>query len=233
MRFSVSAVAAYAAIAHAGPVHKPSKTFTVQQVRSGTRYMSGPHEVLNTYQKFGVQAPSYVRDAAAAHQSGSVEASPEQNEEAYVCPVTIGSQTLNLDFDTGSSDLWVFSTLQPSSETSGHTLYNPKSGSKIKGASWKITYGDGSGASGVVYNDTVTIGGVVASSQEVEAAKDVSGSFVTNKQTDGLLGLAFPQINTVTPKKASPYFYTVKSTLASPVFTADLRHNEPGSYTFG
>jgi aspergillopepsin I len=28
-----------------------------------------------------------------------------QYDSEYLCPVTVGSQTLNLDFDTGSSDL--------------------------------------------------------------------------------------------------------------------------------
>ena len=27
------------------------------------------------------------------------------SDSEYLCPVTIGGQTLNLDFDTGSSDL--------------------------------------------------------------------------------------------------------------------------------
>lgn len=42
-------------------------------------------------------------------QSGTVAASPEQYDQSYLCPVKIGSpaQTLTLDFDTGSADLYV------------------------------------------------------------------------------------------------------------------------------
>lgn len=29
----------------------------------------------------------------------------QQYDSEYLCPVTVGGQTLNLDFDTGSSDL--------------------------------------------------------------------------------------------------------------------------------
>jgi len=69
---------------------------------------------------------------------------------------------LNLDFDTGSSDLWVFSTLQASSQTTGHKLYNPNdSTAKVKsGYTWEISYGDGSSASGKVYADVVKVGPV-------------------------------------------------------------------------
>lgn len=42
---------------------------------------------------------------AATNQTGSVVAAPEQNAALFLSPVDIGGQTLNLDFDSGSSDL--------------------------------------------------------------------------------------------------------------------------------
>jgi len=48
--------------------------------------------------------------ASGATVSGEVSATPEQNESEYLSPVTIGGQTLNLDFDTGSADLYVSCT---------------------------------------------------------------------------------------------------------------------------
>lgn len=140
---------------------------------------------------------------------------------------------MNLDFDTGSADLWVFSTLTPSSESAGHTKYNPKTGKKLSGETWSISYGDGSGASGVVYADKVVVGGVTATSQDVEAATSVSSEFTQDTANDGLLGLAFSSINTVTPNQATTFFDTVKSSLASPLFTARLRKGQPGVYDFG
>jgi hypothetical protein len=58
----------------------------------------------NKYAKVGATAPASVQAAAAAVQSGSVTAVPEQYDQAYLCPVTVGGKTLELDFDTGSAD---------------------------------------------------------------------------------------------------------------------------------
>lgn len=85
------------------------KTFSVQQRASGKVFKSGPIQLNSAYQKYskaGAVAPSKVAAAAAAaSQTGTVSASPEQFDQAYLCPVTVGGTVLNLDFDTGSSDL--------------------------------------------------------------------------------------------------------------------------------
>lgn len=127
----------------------------------------------------------------------------------------------------------MFSTVTPSDEQGSHTLYDPSSsGSLEQGDSWTISYGDGSGASGTVYADQVVVGSVTATSQAVEAATSASSSFVSG-QSDGLIGMAFSSINTVTPNQATTFFDTVMSSLESPLFTADLKYTSAGEYTFG
>lgn len=122
----------------------------------------------------------------------------------------------------------------PSSEQSGHAIYNPAtSGKKLNGYTWNITYGDQSGASGTVYADKVVVGAVTATSQAVEAATSVSSEFTQDADNDGLLGLAFSSINTVEPQQQTTFFDTVKSSLAKPLFTADLKKGQAGSYDFG
>jgi aspergillopepsin I len=128
----------------------------------------------------------------------------------------------------------VFSSELPSSEQAGHSIYKPGgNGTKIAGATWQIQYGDQSSASGDVYKDTVTVGGVKATGQAVEAAQKISQQFVNDKNNDGLLGLAFSSINTVKPKAQTTFFDTVKSQLDSPLFAVTLKHNAPGTYDFG
>ncbi|KAK4964048.1 hypothetical protein LTR66_006240 [Elasticomyces elasticus] len=230
------ALVAFASLAVASPVEVQNKrTFSLLQVPGPKVFRNGPVDMMKTYAKYKAKAPSDVKKAAAAVQSGSVTANPQAYDESYLCPVSVGGQTLQLDFDTGSSDLWVFSTLMPSTETTGHVLYNPNDGTSTKkdGYTWAISYGDGSGASGVVYSDKVVVGPVTATSQAVEAATSVSSSFTADTKNNGLLGLAFSSINTVRPVQQTTFFDTVKSTLAKPLFTATLKKGAPGSYDFG
>lgn len=109
MRFIEGSIAASALLASvaASPIElQPrAKDFIVHQtVRKPLK--SGPAAVLSVYGKYNATAPSDVIKAAAAND-GTVSANPEQYDSQYLSPVTIGGQTLNLDFDTGSSDLYV------------------------------------------------------------------------------------------------------------------------------
>jgi len=88
-------------------------------------------------------------------------------------------------FEADLRTSWVFSTLTPSSESSGHTLYNPQTSGQIEsGSTWNISYGDGSGGAGDVYADTVVVGGVTATSQAVEAATSVSAQFQQDAKSE-------------------------------------------------
>lgn len=167
---------------------------------------------------------------------GLVTATPEQGDVEYLSPVNIGGQTLNLDFDSGSSDLWVFNTQLAAASTTGHTLYDPTKSKTLKmvqGASFSISYGDGSGAAGNVGTDTVNIGGATVTDQAIEMATAVSQSFTQDTNNNGLVGLAFSKLNTVKPQQQKTFFDNVMPTLAEPVFTADLRKASVGAYEFG
>ncbi|CAG8983734.1 hypothetical protein HYALB_00006303 [Hymenoscyphus albidus] len=184
--------------------------------------------------------------------AGKVSAEDIQNDSLYLCPVQIGTpaQTLNLDFDTGSADLWVWSTLldeETLSQGSGHTIFNPDESSTFgtdNRLTWKISYGDGSSASGNVGYDKVTIGGLSIQNQGIELATKLSKQFVRGTG-DGLLGLAFGNINTVRPTPVSTPVDNMISEDAIPasaeLFTAKLGSwrdaNEPDHgesfYTFG
>lgn len=183
-----------------------------------------------------VSAAANTTTAAAAPGTGLVAATPEQGDVEYLAPVNIGGQTLNLDFDSGSSDLWVFSNQLPAASQTGHTLYDATKSTSLKmlaGSTFSISYGDGSGAAGVVGTDTVNIGGATVTAQAIEMATAVSTSFVQDTQNNGLVGLAYSKLNTVKPAQQKTFFDNAMPSLAMPVFTADLRKNAVGSYEFG
>ncbi|KAM0717187.1 hypothetical protein Q7P37_007039 [Cladosporium fusiforme] len=168
--------------------------------------------------------------------NGEVNAHPEENESEYLSPVSIGGQKLNLNFDTGSADLWVFSTSLPSTSIDGHSVFDPSKSStweEADGSTWEISYGDGSGASGTVGFDEVNIGGVTATRQAVELATAVSSEFTSDENNDGLLGLAFGKINTIQPRAQKTFFENVAEDLEEKVFTADLDIDASGTYEFG
>ncbi|KAI0179437.1 endothiapepsin [Hypoxylon sp. FL1284] len=239
--------AAVAGIANATPTPAAPRTkvgtFSVPQVRNPGFKPHGPAQLARAYMKYGVKLPDGLARIMAdlklfRRDSGSAKATPEQYDIQYLTPVSIGTppQKLNLDFDSGSSDLWVFSTEQPASSVNGQTQYDPDQSStskKVSGASWDISYGDGSSSSGTVYTDVVNVGGVSFDAQAVEAAEQVSDQFASDTNNDGLLGLAFSSINTVQPQAQKTFFDNISPNLDTAAWTADLKYHEAGTYDFG
>lgn len=233
---------------HARLGHAAAGTASFKAPRKTLENFNGALSIYNTHLKFGATPPAALTALVAnltatgaleRRTTGSVSTSPiDDLDDAYDANVSIGTpaQVLSLDFDTGSSDLWVFSSETPTSQRNGQTIYTASkssTASKISGATWSISYGDGSSSSGDVYKDTVTIGGLTVKSQAVELAKTVSSSFTSESATDGLVGLAFSTLNTVSPTKQKTFFDNAKSALNSPLFTADLKHQAAGHYNFG
>lgn len=181
-------------------------------------------------------SPGTTGSPTAGAEEGEVTATGERNDAEYISPITIGGQTLNLNLDTGSSDLWVFSSELLASEQVGHTVFDPSKSSSFsiyQGGSWQIQYGDGSQAEGSVGFDTVNVGGAVVEKQCIELAKQISSTFVQDPFSDGLMGLGFSSINQVQPQQQKTFFDNVMDQLDQPVFTADLAETGASIYEFG
>ncbi|KAF9695362.1 hypothetical protein EKO04_006446 [Ascochyta lentis] len=238
--YLTAALALTSAVA-ATPVQKRD-AFSVEQVKHKLQLKNGPAQIAKALRKHSKAVPEHIQSAADARANtvsvaattGSEPANPSDDYDvSYLSPVTIGTTNVNLDFDTGSADLWVFSSLQASTQLAGHDYYKVDASKVKSGYSWRISYGDGSGASGRVYADKVTVAGVTATSQAVEAATSVSAQFSQDQDTDGLLGLAFSTINTVSPTPQKTFFDTVKSSLAKQLFAVNLKYHAAGTYDFG
>ncbi|KAG8778093.1 hypothetical protein FRC12_025193 [Ceratobasidium sp. 428] len=142
--------------------------------------------------------------------------------------------TLILDFDTGSSDFWVWSSefRASCSDLQGHNIYNPKksrTSETLPGESWEIKYGDGSYASGDVHLDTIVIGDI-----EIKRsfARAQHGVFTGQKRWASRIGL----LNTVKPhRQKTPMQNMIEQGLVKdPIFTVKLdKHDSRGFYTFG
>ncbi|KAI1380910.1 aspartic endopeptidase [Hypoxylon crocopeplum] len=181
--------------------------------------------------------------------TAEVTAEDQQNDSMYICKVGIGNpaQELLVDFDTGSADTWVCSTLQGKSGQSGHNIYDPKKSKtfkKMPGKTWKIQYGDGSTASGDCVSDTLTLGGLSIKKQTIECASELSKQFAKGT-SDGLLGLAWGKINTVKDSgekdpQATPVENMIKqedipkeSELFTSAFYSSRDKKAESFYTFG
>ncbi|KAK6343840.1 Type I transmembrane sorting receptor [Orbilia brochopaga] len=171
-------------------------------------------------------------------RTGSSAAVPVGQDIMYLAPVYIGNQKFNLNFDTGSSDLWVFSnklpkSLQTQRKKLGGTLYTPAANIKpVKGFTWGSSYVDGSTASGVVVVDKVKIGGITVAKQAVGMTSKVSRN-LEYFNGDGILGLAFSILNSVAPTKQKTWFENALPQLKAKVFTANLNRLAVGSYDWG
>jgi len=203
-------------------------------------------------------APGGAQSKAAAPSDGTptegeVPAEDIQNDSLYLCEVGVGTpeQKIYLDFDTGSSDLWVWSTELPKNILSSadaskqQVAFDPSKSStfkKLDGETWKISYGDSSSANGDVGTDVVNLGGLKVENQAVELAKELSQQFAEGNGS-GLLGLAFSSINTVspTPQKTPVDNIIAQKSAKEQLFTAylgswrDTNEADKGEsfYTFG
>ncbi|CRK14316.1 hypothetical protein BN1708_002594, partial [Verticillium longisporum] len=257
----LAAVAAASPLAVVEPANIDGSTFTLRQVENKDfAGQTGLDELVWAYIKYNAELPAKVREAIVIGKHvnarfkglvqrgttddksasfGTVQAFPPRNVDIqYVVPVQIGSppQTVFLNLDTGSGDLWTFSSETPEWQRGDHRIYSPElSNTSVlqDGLTWRITYGDGSGASGNVYNDRVALGKTSFAAQAVESASQVSPSFTRDSFASGILGLGFGRGNTVKPRPVKTYFENVMPALASPVFTSNLQAGRPGNYNFG
>ncbi|CCM02235.1 uncharacterized protein FIBRA_04315 [Fibroporia radiculosa] len=120
--------------------------------------------------------------------------------------VTIGTPAQNfiIDFDTGSSDLWVASSNCDSCESQDSYDPSASSTSEEQSGTFSIEYGDGSTASGPIYTDDVSVAGISVTGQYLSGVTSETGNLV-GSPSDGLMGMAWPALSQL---DANPFFWT-------------------------
>jgi len=162
-------------------------------------------------------APSML--AAKYGLNGTVSILDYMNAQ-YYGPISIGtpSQTFEVIFDTGSSNLWIPSKKCQSGACSNHAQYDStKSSTYIKdGRSFSIEYGSGS-LSGFLSVDDVKVGTVTVSKQGFAEATNEPGLSFSLAKFDGILGMAF---QTISVDSVPPVFATMvkQGVVAKPEF---------------
>ncbi|KAJ2959734.1 hypothetical protein NQZ79_g4816 [Umbelopsis isabellina] len=235
---AASSVAASSAVssAAAAPSSAPSHSTLSVPLKANPHFKKNAKgavmKAINKYKKFQTASSHHILAS-----TGGVNMTDYQNDVMYYGEITVGTpgQTFKLDFDTGSSDLWFASTL--CSDCSGKTQYDSSKSSTYKkdGRAWKISYGDGSSSSGILATDDVTIGGLKITGQTIELAEQISSEF-TSDPTDGLLGLAFDTITSVSGVQTPVDNLISQGLISKPIFGVFLgkeSNGGGGEYLFG
>lgn len=177
---------------------------------------------------------------------------------SYIAHVTVGSQTIPLLVDTGSSDLWVVPSnfncldrdgLDIEQASCGFpTFYDGHlSGGVVTDEYFSIVYGNGQFIYGPYGQETVSLGGITVPHQQI--AMPSGGYFqVSTGDFAGLLGLAYPAMvparKGLVPKPAMNntdpfaehdtwFFNAVKKNLTLPLFSMALEIDGGGLLGIG
>ncbi|KAI8888985.1 acid protease, partial [Backusella circina FSU 941] len=125
----------------------------------------------------------------------------------YIGQISVGTppQKFNVSFDTGSADIWVTSIdcktcgkSKPFDQYKSHTFTQGSS-------TWSVKYADGSGVSGTVAQDTVSLGSDIKIRKEfIGLATEQRDGFQNDPSISGLFGLGFSLLSQFkgAPKKS-------------------------------
>ncbi|SPP79963.1 cathepsin D [Drosophila guanche] len=185
--------------------------------------------------KFGVTAAAAPQSGGSSTNSAPSEAiEPLFNayETQFYGPCLVGNQPFTLQFDTGSSDLWIpNANCTTCAKTCDNSVFQAaKSKSFVaNGTAFKITYGIGE-VSGVLATDTVSIGQISIKNQGfgLVSQTDTCSSF------DGVLGLAYPAV--ALTRQKPPFYQMIEQKLVDqPIFSFHLKSNttDGGSLILG
>ncbi|KAJ3149403.1 hypothetical protein HDU89_003765 [Geranomyces variabilis] len=147
---------------------------------NGTLYDAYPAMLARAAAKFGGTVPAEFKPPPSVW---AADALGNDGNWMFYGPVTIGGQVFQMDFDTGSSDIWV-------SDASAPDLPSQKD----IGADYKIQYVSGF-VSGKSASEQILIAGVTVKNQAFATVTATKGFFKNG--SDGIFGLAFPSISSL------------------------------------
>ena len=173
-------------------------------VRSSTGEVNGPalldslEQTLNKYNlkstlRRASENSRLLRRQASEDLTDQVE--PPDFDEEYYGPIEVGSgpsqQTFTVQFDTGSSDIFLPGPQCTSDEgCSVGSRYNE--GGTSQGQTAAVQYGSGY-VEGDIYTDSVSVAGLTATNQGLISLTQATG--FNTSASDGLLGMGFTSLS--------------------------------------
>ncbi|KAG9304783.1 hypothetical protein G9A89_016813 [Geosiphon pyriformis] len=200
-----------------------------------------PKELVTRYHKKYLHLNSFNLDTIPClyltSHSGRLPVSTVGDDAEWIGDIQLGTPRRNftLNFDTGSSDLWVTSVFCQACK--GKTLYDPKKSSTFKkiepNLKWNTGYLDGSNVSGFIAQETVYLDGIQVSKQSFALATNQTHHF-QGDVIDGVMGLGLPMNSRISGFKT--LLDNIISNILISVFSVRLIHKKKGGggeYLFG
>ncbi|CAO3627939.1 unnamed protein product [Cunninghamella echinulata] len=237
LTFSISLLLATAGLLNAASVEKDS-TVSFSLTKNPNYKPDVKKSLFRIKAKYAKYSKNDSVTSMAMVDNGVIPLTDYQNDIQYFGQVEVGTppQKLNLNFDTGSSDLWISSKLCKKCGPNQNLFDLKKSKTyKKEGKPWTIKYGDGSTAAGITAFDSISLGGKVIKKQRIQLAKQVSESF-KDSPDDGILGLAFNSIASVKGTKTPMDNLISQKLISKPIFGVYLgswKTDQGGEYRFG
>ena len=147
----------------------------------------------------------------------------------YFVDITLGSndQAFTVVPDTGSSNLWVYSSTCHSAACLTHSKYNAKQSDTYvaDGQAFDITYGSGS-VNGFVSHDTAKFTPDITATMGFGEIKKADGATFLVSRMDGIIGLGFDQISI----DGLPTFMSATADIEDKSFAFYMKNNPEESY---
>ncbi|CAB4380308.1 unnamed protein product [Rhizophagus irregularis] len=153
-----------------------------------------PYDKPNVY-TIPLKSKSITRRRLSRRAIGSMPVNQEEPDVAYFGQITFGTgtpQNFDIQFDTGSGDLFVFGKNcgspacedKPKYDSGLDTSFTP-----IEGKDFEVEYADGTGATGDSAKTTIVIAGISVDAQEFGVVNEISDNF--EHPYVGIMGMAF------------------------------------------
>ncbi|KAI9495519.1 aspartic peptidase domain-containing protein [Zychaea mexicana] len=187
----------------AAATDQQGSNINIELAQKTGQVMNTPARLQKALAKYNLESrvsPSRLNMAASTIDLSSVHVDVE-----YVGTIGVGNppQLFQMDFDTGSADIWIPHV--GCAHCGKHPLFDPADSSTFSqdtNQTWGLRYGDGSGVQGIIGRDTVHLGELSYPDQVLGLVQGESVDLAMDPELDGIFGLAYAPLAFTGHKKS-------------------------------